>query len=223
MSLGQNTVSSEMLRSYVERIERLRADKKNITEGEAAVCAEAKANGFTVPAIKAVVKIRAMKPHDRQEAEALLDMYLHALGMASEPPLFRFAGLAGIDTTARDQIIDRMKMFVPASGLGEITVTMGGKIVRLTRDKEGEVVLTEHVDAPKPPATDRGDGWRSTAAKPDVPIVDAEGAHQLGRQYAKDNRPVIDNPFPFGDPRRARFDEGWRAGAGSDGMGPDRD
>lgn len=45
--------------------------------------------------------------------------------------------------------------------------------------------------------------------------ADAEGA---GRAAAREGRPIIDNPFPFGDPRRARFDEGWRKETGSDGI-----
>lgn len=218
--VGQNTVSGEQLRSFVERIERLRAEKKALSMDEAQVAAEAKAAGFTVPAIRACVRIRAMKPHDRQESEAMLEMYLHALGMATEPPLFRAAGLAGIDTAAREQVIARMMEFVPAFGLGDITVNWGGASIRLSRNKDGEVVElpVEPPAAAKPAAPEPG-----RSAKPDVPDVTAEGAVELGRQYAKDNRPVIDNPFPFGDPRRARFDEGWRKETGSDGMGPDRD
>jgi MoxR-like ATPase len=52
----------------------------------------------------------------------------------------------------------------------------------------------------------------------EVPI-DIESAEALGRQAARDGKPVIDNPFPFGDARRARFDEGWRKQGESDGMG----
>lgn len=220
MSLGANTVSGDQLRSYVERIEMIRAEKKRLSEEEAAVKAEAKSNGFTPAAIVACVKIRAMKPHDRAEAEAILDMYLHALGMAPEPPLFRAAGLAGIDTAAREQVIAKMSEFVPVAGMGDITVNMGGKPVRLFRDKDGAVQMQDIVERPAPaearPAA-------ATKQKSDVPDVDAAGAEDLGAEYARDNRPVIDNPFPFGDPRRARFDAGWRREAGSDGMGPDED
>lgn len=216
MIVGQNTVSGEQLRSFVERIERLRAEKKQNSTDESAVLAEAKSAGFTPKAIKACVKIRAMKPHDRQESEAMLDMYLHSLGMASEPPLFRYAGLAAIDTTAREAVLSRMKDFVPAFGLGDITVNMGGKPVRLSRTKDGEVEAVEIIDAPplQKAAPARPD-------KADVPNVDVGGAEDLGREYARDNRPVIDNPFPFGDPRRPCFDAGWRKETGNDGMGPE--
>lgn len=49
--------------------------------------------------------------------------------------------------------------------------------------------------------------------------VDPEAAEELGRKAARAGRPVIENPFSFGDPRRARFDEGWRHEAQADGMG----
>ena len=49
--------------------------------------------------------------------------------------------------------------------------------------------------------------------------LDGDGADALGRKAAQEGRPVIDNPFVFGDPRRSRFDEGWRAESLSDGMG----
>lgn len=219
MTIGQNTVSGEQLRGYIERIERIRGEKDALGQDEAAIYADAKANGFTPAAMKAVVKIRAMKPHDRQEFEAMLDMYLHALGMAAEPPLFRAAGLMSIDTAAREQVIERMKEFAPAAGLGDITVTMGGKSLRLARETDGTVAVTEVLASPPPPPA--RPGARTPLPKADVPDVDGAGAEALGRQYARENKPVIDNPFPFGDARRPRFDEGWRKETGSDGMGPD--
>jgi len=218
---GQNSVSRDLLRGFVERVERIRAEKQELADDEAAVMAEAKANGFDTKILRAVVKRRAAKPHDVQEAEALFDMYLHALGMATEPPLFRFAGLAGIDVTAREQVIARMSDFVPAAGLGDIVVNMGGRPVRLVRDKDGAVQVHEVAEStlrPEAPAKPAGRRGRT-----DAPDVDAAGAEALGAEYARDNRPVIDNPFPFGDPRRARFDAGWRRETGSDGMGPDED
>jgi|GEM_PF-1212366 len=52
----------------------------------------------------------------------------------------------------------------------------------------------------------------------EVPLDDAS-AEDLGRKSARDGKAIIDNPFPFGDARRALFDEGWRKEAGTDGMG----
>lgn len=49
--------------------------------------------------------------------------------------------------------------------------------------------------------------------------VDVESAEEMGRKAARDGKSIIDNPFPFGDARRSRFDEGWRKESESDGMG----
>lgn len=56
-----------------------------------------------------------------------------------------------------------------------------------------------------------------------VPEVSETGAFAYGQQMFRDNRPITDNPFPFGDARRARCDEGWRKESGSDGMGDSED
>lgn len=220
MTIGQNTVSAEMLRSYVERIERLRAQRKDLALDIATINAEAKGAGFTPTVIARVIKRREKKPHDLQEYDALTDMYLHAMGMQGlgDGPLFRATGLAGFDAAAKELVIDRMKQFVPAAGMGTVTVTFGGKHMRLERQKDGTVTVTDVMEIVKttPAMPER-------PAKEPVPDVDEDGAEALGRQYARNNQPVIDNPFPFGDPRRARFDLGWRNESGGDGMGPKDD
>ncbi len=218
MTIGQNTPSGVQLQGYVERLERLKADKSQTTLDMREVMAEAAASGFTPAVINHVIKIRAMKPHARQEAEALVDSYLHALGMASEPPIHRLVGQMKVDTTSREQVIEAMKAFVPEGGA--ITIEAGGKPVRLARDKDGSVSVTEVVKervAAKPPAGAAPAGMR----KVDVPDVDPDGAEALGREAFRADSPIIANPFPFGDARRPRWDAGWRKEGGSDGMGPD--
>lgn len=221
-SIGKNTISGQELTGFVERIEQIEGEQKQLQLDKAEIFAEAKARGFTTGAIRYVVKVRKEKPHDRQEREAMQDMYLHALGLDTEPPLFRFASLAAIDTSARDQVVERMKEFVPAFGDGHIDVKFGKTTIRLTRQKDGSVTEAEVEDTKREPKseTPKSKGGREKAPVPDV---DEGGAYALGVKYAQDNRPVIDNPFPFGDPRRARFDEGWRKGNGGDGMGPEDD
>lgn len=216
MVLGRNTVSGEQLTRFVERVEALRSSKKQLSEDEALVMAEAKAGGFVPAAIRHVLKVRAMKPTDRQEAEAIVDGYLHALGMASDTPLFRRVGLMDVDITARESVIEALKQFVPENGA--ITVEAGGRPVRLTRDDTGEVTAAEVVEKPKPPP--------STATSPAVrerpapPAVDADEAEAMGVVAFKSNTAIIANPFPFGDARRPRWDAGWRKASGTDGMGP---
>lgn len=219
MSLGKNTVAGEKLLGIVTEVERCRLQKKDASEQEGAIMAAAKAEGYSPPGIRYLVKVRAMKPHDRQEAEALRDSYLHAIGMDEEPPMFRLMGAMAKDTTTREQLIEKFKDFAPTEG--DIILRMGGEPVRLYRDKAGDVhvepFVEKRVHSPGNPTTP------TTKPKADVPQVDDAGAFDLGKQYARDNRPVIDNPFPFGDTRRARFDEGWRKENGGDGMGPDED
>jgi uncharacterized protein (UPF0335 family) len=219
MTVGEN--SQQRLRSFVERLEAIHEQKKQFGDDEKAIMAEAKAEGFMPAAIRYVLKVRRMKPHDRQESEAIRDMYLNAMGMASEPPLFRFAGLAAVDNTARDQVIDGMKNFVPPHGQGRIDVKFGADTIRLERQKDGSVSAANVIDSPR--SSSAGPVIASPQPRAPVPDVDAAGAVELGRQAARDNCPVIDNPFPFGDPRRAKFDEGWRIENGGDGMGPGGD
>lgn len=75
-------VAADQLRAFVERIERLEEEKKAISEDIKDVYAEAKGNGYDAKAIRAVVRLRKLDSNERQEMEALLDLYLHALGMA---------------------------------------------------------------------------------------------------------------------------------------------
>jgi len=216
-SLGKNTPQTRELTDVVERIEKINGEIKDLQEDRTAVFAEAKAKGFSTRQMRRLIRVRAMKPHDHQEDEAEYDVYAHAMGLATEPPLLRYMAKAGTDTAVRDQVIAAMKSFVPPYGKGDITVTMDGQPVRLVRDKDGEVEMLD-VEPPRPA---KSTAPRQPRPKREVPDVDEDGAERLGVLYAKDNRPVIDNPFPYGDPRRARFDEGWRRENGGDGMGPD--
>jgi uncharacterized protein (UPF0335 family) len=220
MNLGGNVGSAQELMSFVERREKLESDKRDIGDDIKVVNAEIAAAGFDTKTFNMIIKIRKAKPHDLQEAQAMLDTYLHALGMATEAPLARFVKNASVDRASLESVLDYMEPAVPPSGSGHIDVNVGGKTWRLTRDLFGAVTRTEVVaGTPERKKTEKP----QRAEKPPVPDVDEDGAKALGREYAQANRPVIDNPFPFGDARRARFDEGWRDGNGGDGMGPDED
>lgn len=74
-------VTGEHLRQYVERIERLEEDKKVIAEDIKEVFGEAKANGFDVKIMRKVISLRKLDAADREEQDALLDLYQQALGM----------------------------------------------------------------------------------------------------------------------------------------------
>lgn len=75
------TVAADQLRSVIERIERLEEEKRETAEQIKEVYAEAKSSGFDARTIRKVVGLRRKPTEERQEEEALLDLYLSALGM----------------------------------------------------------------------------------------------------------------------------------------------
>lgn len=75
-------VTADELRSFIERIERLDAEKKDLSEAQKEVMAEAKSRGYDTKIIRKVVALRKREPDDIAEEEAVLDMYKEALGMS---------------------------------------------------------------------------------------------------------------------------------------------
>ena len=75
------TVAAGQLRAFVERIERIEEEKQSIAEDIKEVYAEAKGCGFDTKAIRTIVRLRKKDQAERQEEEAILDLYLSALGM----------------------------------------------------------------------------------------------------------------------------------------------
>jgi uncharacterized protein (UPF0335 family) len=73
--------AKDHLKAFVERIERLEEEKKTIADDIRDVYAEAKANGFDVKALRSIVKLRKEDADERKEHEAILETYMHALGM----------------------------------------------------------------------------------------------------------------------------------------------
>ena len=76
------TAASRQLKSFIERIERLEEEKKGIADDIRDVFAEAKGQGFDTKVMRQVIRLRKKDAAERLEEEALLDLYLHALGMA---------------------------------------------------------------------------------------------------------------------------------------------
>lgn len=218
--IGQNTIGGELLRGFVERIEHINEQIKDLQADKGVVMAEAKAANVVPAGVTFIVKKRKMAPSERAEAEALEDMYMHAMGMAADNPLFRAVGLMKVDITARESVIEAMKKFVPANGSIEVEAG-GGPKVRLTRDQHGNVTITEVIEKPVQSGDPTKKSTKPRAAKPDVPDVDTAGAEMLGRAAFTADIPIINNPFPFGDARRALWDKGWRTESGGDGMGPE--
>ena len=79
--MSDHGIARDQLRAFIERVERLREERKAIDDDVKEVFAEAKGSGFSVPAIKHIIKIRAQDRNERAEFEAIVDMYMAALGM----------------------------------------------------------------------------------------------------------------------------------------------
>jgi uncharacterized protein (UPF0335 family) len=81
MANAKTSFAQGQLKSIVERIERLEEEKKALAGDIKEVYAEAKANGFDTKILRKVISIRKKDRNEREEEEALLDVYLAALGM----------------------------------------------------------------------------------------------------------------------------------------------
>lgn len=80
--MAEGNVAADQLRLFIERIERLEEDKKGISDDIGDVYAEAKANGYDTKTMRQIVRLRRLETHVRQEADALLETYRSALGLA---------------------------------------------------------------------------------------------------------------------------------------------
>jgi uncharacterized protein (UPF0335 family) len=73
--------AKDQLKAFVERVERLEEEKKALADDIRDVYAEAKGNGFDVKTLRVVVRLRKQDINERKEQDAILETYLHALGM----------------------------------------------------------------------------------------------------------------------------------------------
>ena len=73
--------AKDQLRSIIERVEKLEEEKKAISDDIRDVFGEAKVNGFDVKALRTIIRLRKMETTEREEQEAILETYMHALGM----------------------------------------------------------------------------------------------------------------------------------------------
>lgn len=69
------------IRKFIERIEKLEEEKAALQDDIKDIIAELKGRGYDVKAVRAIIRLRKQDPDERQEAEAILDMYMQAIGM----------------------------------------------------------------------------------------------------------------------------------------------
>lgn len=82
-TVNPDDIAKDQLQAFVDRIERLEEELRGINDDKKEVYAEAKGNGFDVKVLKQVIAIRRQDASERAEREAILDLYLQALGMSS--------------------------------------------------------------------------------------------------------------------------------------------
>jgi uncharacterized protein (UPF0335 family) len=80
-STDAETIAAQELLQFIERYERLEAEKKDILEAQKEVLAEAKGRGYDTKILRKVIALRKRDPEDISEEEAVLEMYRAALGM----------------------------------------------------------------------------------------------------------------------------------------------
>ena len=92
--------SKDLLKSLVDRIERLEGEKKAIADDIKDVYAEAKSTGFDTKALRKIISILKQDTNERAEQEAILETYMQALGMLVGTPL----GEAALTRTTREDL-----------------------------------------------------------------------------------------------------------------------
>ncbi len=85
--IGDNSMDTSLLKNFIERIERLEAEKKSLAEDIKEIYAEAKDTGFDTKAMRKAVALRQMDANERKEQQAMIDLYMSALGDLRDTPL----------------------------------------------------------------------------------------------------------------------------------------
>ena len=80
--VAEGSVAADELRLLIERVERLEEEKKGISDDIKDIYGEAKARGYDPKTMRAIVRLRKLETHQRQEMDALLETYRAALGLA---------------------------------------------------------------------------------------------------------------------------------------------
>lgn len=83
MATNFESVAGDQLLAFIERVERIEEEIRLMNRDKAEVYAEARGNGFDVKVIRKIVAMRKMDHNERMEQEALVELYLNAIGMSS--------------------------------------------------------------------------------------------------------------------------------------------
>jgi uncharacterized protein (UPF0335 family) len=84
--MAEGQLAADQLRQFIERIEHLESERKSLASDIKDILQESKSAGFEPKIIRQIIKLRTMNDADRQEQEALVQVYLDALGERHEQP-----------------------------------------------------------------------------------------------------------------------------------------
>ena len=142
MSLA-TTEGRELLKSYVERIERIVEEIVEMKDEQKVLFAEAKAKGLDTKSMRRIIKRRQKDATELAEAETIDEVYMHALGMTAEHPLHVQVKRLVQDGVAREQVIEALQLLIPVNG--EIIASVGGQPMRLWRTADGQACAEDYV------------------------------------------------------------------------------
>ena len=100
-TIGDNSVhaiAKDELKSFIDRLERLNEEKQTILDDFKDVMGEARNRGYDVRALRTIIKMRKQDADERAEQEAVLSVYMEALGLLSDLPLGKAAIAAATRT-----------------------------------------------------------------------------------------------------------------------------
>lgn len=149
------------LKDFIERIERIAADRRDLGDDMKVVFAEAKAEGFDTKAMRRIIKRRDKDPAEVAEEDSIFETYMAELGMTPEAPLPSMVRALGVDVLAREQVIDVLSSLIPNNG--EIIARVGGDPMRLWRDEEGRAYAEVYVPPAATPKEKTGHALKTPA------------------------------------------------------------
>ncbi|CAL77389.1 hypothetical protein BRADO3611 [Bradyrhizobium sp. ORS 278] len=137
------TEGRELLRSYVERIERIVEEIQALKDDQKVLFAEAKAQGIDTKSMRRIIKRRQKDQAELTEQESVDALYMHALGMTAEHPLHQQVAELAQTGLGRDQVIEALQLLIPVNG--EIIASVGGQPMRLWRTADGKSFAEDYV------------------------------------------------------------------------------
>lgn len=122
--MADHGIAKDQLRAFIERIERLEEEKVAIGDDIKEIYAEAKGSGFDTKVMRQIVRIRKQDRNERAEQEAILDLYMHALGMID------LDDAADAPHSSVRKAAQRLKDLAEEDG-AEISIRVGGQTYAL--------------------------------------------------------------------------------------------